>query len=227
MIKIATIFQDIKYEGLDINYFKKLDDIEDISIYDYIIISGGDGTIRRAVNQLEKEDEIPNLILNPSGSFNLIAKKYKISKLNNILQKIKEKKSLKKINLDFYYLNNEIFLFSAGNMGDLQHIFFAENIRIGILKHTSLKYIISFILLLPSHILLTPFFLINKNRFFIFTPVSFIKKIGSFYGKINTTIEIDLNNNYNIVELDGDITILTDRYIKITPANSNIFIVVS
>jgi len=56
--------------------------------------------------------------------------------------------------------------------------------------------------------------LLSKQRFFIFTPLSFIKKCGSFYGKVEK-ITIDLENKYNIVELDGDIVKIEEAIVHI------------
>jgi len=55
-----------------------------------------------------------------------------------------------------------------------------------------------------------------KERFFVFTPLKTIKKFGSFYGRVDKPIKIDLNNDYNILELDGDIVTIYDRYLDIS-----------
>jgi hypothetical protein len=99
-------------------------------------------------------------------------------------------------------------------MGDLQHIFLSETLRFGIIKHGIFKYILAVIFLLPVHLVMTPFMLLSKSRFFIFTPLYFIKKFGSFYGEVKN-ITIDLKNEYNVLELDGDIIIVHDRYLNI------------
>jgi hypothetical protein len=61
--------------------------------------------------------------------------------------------------------------------------------------------------------------LLSKNRFFIFTPLRFIKKFGSFYGEVND-ITLDLGNEYNMLELDGDIVTVHGRYLHITKAGN-------
>ena len=213
-MKIASLFKDIDYRGLDIECIKDVDSI-DVDRYDYIIISGGDGAIRRAIKSLSKYPSLPPFIINPIGSFNVIAKKHKIPPLNQILHNISQNKTTLKTQ-EVYQLNDEVFLFSAGNMGDVQHIFISESIRVGWLKQGAMKYAISLLLLLPMHIVMTPFMLLSKERFFIFTPLKTIKKFGSFYGRVDETIEIDLNNDYNIIELDGDIVTIYERYLKIS-----------
>ena len=213
-MKIASLFKDIDYQGLDIECIKDVDSM-DVAQYDYIIISGGDGAIRRAVKALCKHPNLPPFIINPVGSFNVIAKKHQIPPLNQILHNISQNKTTLKIQ-EVYRLNDEVFLFSAGNMGDVQHIFISESIRVGWLKQGAMKYAISLLLLLPMHIVMTPFMLLSKERFFVFTPLKTVKKFGSFYGRVDERIEIDLNNDYNIIELDGDIVTIYDRYLKIS-----------
>ena len=118
-----------------------------------------------------------------------------------------------------FKLNDELFLFSAGNMGDLQHIFLSETLRFGVIKHGILKYAISLFFLLPIHIVMTPFMLMSSSRFFIFTPMRFIKKLGSFYGEVKE-INIDLQNSHNLLELDGDVIILNERHLYIRQAGN-------
>jgi hypothetical protein len=61
--------------------------------------------------------------------------------------------------------------------------------------------------------------LMSKRRFFIFTPFHFIKKFGSFYGKVKK-MTIDLDNNYNHIELDGDIVTVKESILHIKPIGS-------
>ena len=116
-------------------------------------------------------------------------------------------------------MNDELFLFSAGNMGDLQHIFLSETLRFGWLKHGILKYILAVIFLFPVHVIMTPFMLMSKSRFFIFTPLRFMRKFGSFYGEVQE-IDIDLDNEYNMIELDGDIVNVKGRHLTIRKAGN-------
>ena len=71
---------------------------------------------------------------------------------------------------------------------------------------------------------MTPFMLMSKRKFFIFTPAKFIPKFGSFYGKVKD-MEIDLDNSYNHIELDGDVVTIEEQILQISPAG-NIDIVV-
>jgi len=224
-MKILSIGKIIHHDGLDITSINSLsiDKYHDIKVYKYIIINGGDGTIRRVIKQLHNMNYMPIIILNPVGSFNVVAKLNRIPKIETVLDSIINRETLKTKIQNIYKLNDEIFLFSAGNMGDLQHIFLSETLRFGILKHGIAKYILSVIFLFPVHIMATPFMLLSKNRFFIFTPLYFIKKLGSFYGKVKD-ITIDLENEYNILELDGDIVTIYDKHLYIKQIGS-IFIV--
>ncbi len=216
-MKILAIAQELTYANLDIKSISLASLIDEniaIDSYDYIIISGGDGTLRRVVKKLYEYKNIPPVILNPTGSFNVISKLYRTESLNKIIDKLRKQEPIEIKKHPFYKLNSEVFLFSAGNMGDLQHILLSETVRFGFLQNGIWKYILSFMALFPLYILLTPFMLLSSQRFFIFTPFSFIPKIGSFYGKVDT-LEIDLQNSYNILELDGDIVFIDEQHLKI------------
>ena len=185
---------------------------------DYIIVTGGDGMLRRTLAALQDLPKIPPIILNPTGSFNVIAKLHRIAPLEQILLKLDRNETLEIQQHTYYRINQELFLFSAGNMGDLQHIFLSESLRFGWLKKGAGKYLLAFLALLPLHLIMTPFMLMSKSRFFIFVPAKFIKKIGSFYGRVPKNLHIDLGNSYNFIELDGDIVLFEERYLKIAPA---------
>jgi len=214
-MRILSIGKTLKYNNLSIINIEESQMSEHIdNHYDYIIISGGDGRIRRILTAIYHLDTLPKLILNPTGSFNVIAKLHRVPKIEKTLSSLAKGETPKTREHNFYRLNNHIFLFSAGNMGDVQHIFLSETLRFGILKRGVAKYIITTMLLLPSYIITTPFMLLSKRRFFIFTPLRFIKKFGTFYGKV-ADIDIDLDNHHNIIELDGDIVLIEESILEI------------
>ncbi len=220
-MKILSIGKTMHHDGLDITSIKSssLAEHHDIELYQYIIINGGDGTVRRVLKQLHNLDHIPIFILNPTGSFNVVAKIHRVPKIEKVLAALANDEIPNTQKHHLFKLNDELFLFSAGNMGDLQHIFLSETLRFGILKHGILKYILAVILLIPAHVIMTPFMLLSKSRFFIFTPLRFIKKFGSFYGEVKE-LTIDLDNEYNMLELDGDIITIHGRYLYIKQAGS-------
>jgi len=215
-MKILSIAKVLDYAPLDITSITETQlNPQEVKHYDYIIINGGDGTIRRILKALKNTPNLPPFILNPTGSFNVLAKLHQVPKLNKILEQLSNKRNLKTNTQKVYTLNQEVFLFSAGNMGDLQHIFLAESLRFGFLKKGLSKYALSLFFLLPMHLILTPFMLLSPRRFFIFTPFSFIKKFGSFYGQVKQ-IKIDLENHYNLIELDGDIVSIEEDILNIS-----------
>ncbi len=220
-MKILSIGKELHHDGLDITSIEtsSLPEHDDLELYTYIIVNGGDGTIRRVLKQLHDLDHIPIFILNPTGSFNVVAKIHRAPKIGKVLDTLANGETLKTQKHHLFKLNDEIFLFSAGNMGDLQHIFLSETLRFGLLKDGMLKYILAVILLIPAHVIMTPFMLLSKSRFFIFTPARFIKKFGSFYGEVND-ITIDLENEYNMLELDGDIVTIHGKHLHIKQAGS-------
>ncbi len=225
MMKILSINKVLEHDGLFISNIQESALLTQPHMYtfDYIVIHGGDGSIRRVIKILHRLQYKASIILNPIGSFNVIAKLHRVPKLHKVLNVLTQNENLKTSSRIYYSLNDEIFLFSAGNMGDLQHILLSETFRFGILKNGVAKYVLSILFLLPVHLIMTPFMLMSKNRFFIFTSASFIRKFGSFYGSINK-IQIDLDNHYNHIELDGDIVTIEEKSISIQKAGE-IFIV--
>jgi len=190
-------FRDISLEGVD-----------------YIIISGGDGLLRRIIEKIiNKGKERPIVIIDAKGSFNVIAKRYMIPKIEKVINKLEQGEIPDTKKLDVYQLNQHIFLFSAGNVTDALHIHLSEILRIGILKKGALRYLISGIFILPISLLTFPFILFSKKRFFIFTPFKMIN-FRNHYTKIDH-LHFDVENEYNILEIDGDLVILEERYIDI------------
>ena len=226
-MKLLSIGQNISHTGLDITSIEtsSLASHHDIEQYDYVIINGGDGTIRRVLKQLHTLQNQPVFILNPTGSFNVVAKIHKAPPINSVLDMLAEGSTPATQKHHIFKLNDELFLFSAGNMGDLQHIFLSETLRFGWLRHGMAKYMLAVLFLLPVHLIITPFMLMSSTRFFIFTPLRFIRKFGSFYGEVKA-LDLDLDNDYNMLELDGDIVTVKGRHLKIRQAG-NVRIVTS
>ncbi|WP_373030159.1 diacylglycerol kinase family protein [Sulfurovum sp.] len=218
-MRILSIGKTLQHDALHITSIEisALETYCDLKEYDYIIISGGDGSIRRVVKALQNISHSAIFILNPIGSFNVVAKLHKVPKLEQVLHALANGRRPQIQKHHYYSLNDEVFLFSAGNMGDLQHIFLAETLRFGLLKNNIGKYILALLFLLPLHLIMTPFMLLSSNRFFIFTPASFIKKFGSFYGEVKE-MTIKLENTYNHIELDGDIVTIDNNILHIKPA---------
>lgn len=218
-MRILSIGQTIEYDSLDILNINESDlaTLLDIASFNYIIINGGDGTIRRIVKILHTIKHNAKFILNPTGSFNVVAKIHRVPQLDIILSALSQGLPLKSEPQPYYSLNDEVFLFSAGNMGDLQHIFLSETLRFGILKKGISKYILAGLFLFPVHLIMTPFMLLSKRKFFIFTPAKFIQKFGSFYGEVKE-MRINLKNNYNLLELDGDIVTVEESILHIVSA---------
>ncbi len=214
-MKIISINKEVEIKNHDIintderNFYET-----DLDGVDYVIVSGGDGLLRRIIQSIVIEGKHkPKIIIDAQGSFNVIAKKYFVPKLEKILKKLenKEKPEVKK--QDIYRLNDHIFLFSAGNMHDALHIHLSEILRIGWLKKGFLKYLISGLLVLPIAIITLPFLLFSKKRFFIFTPYKLFNFMN-LYSKVNE-LNIDLKNEYNLIEIDGDLLIVEKKAIKI------------
>ncbi len=221
-MRILSIGKVLEHTGLRIDSIEasELSHHHDIERYDYVVINGGDGTIRRVLTQLHSLEKPPVFILNPTGSFNVIAKIHRAPAISNVLDMLATGKIPKTQKHHLFRINDQLFLFSAGNMGDLQHIFLSETLRFGWLKHGIAKYILAVIFLLPVHLVMTPFMLASKTRFFIFTPLRLIKQFGSFYGEVPKELVIDLENEYNMLELDGDIVTVHGSKLHIRQAGN-------
>ncbi len=181
---------------------------------DYVIVSGGDGLLRRIIEYIIFSGQHkPKIIIDAKGSFNVIAKKHLVPKLSKIIKKIESGEQPETKLQDVYKLNDYIFLFSAGNIFDALHIHLSEILRVGILKKGPLKYLISSIFVLPVFLLTTPFLLFSKKRFFIFTPFKSFNFMNLYTKPEQLTI--DLGNSYNIMEIDGDLIILKDSVVRI------------
>ncbi len=219
ILSIGKVVTDDSLEIVNVTE-SSLSEIAEIGAFDYLLISGGDGTIRRVMKQLYTYLPLPPVILNPTGSFNVIAKLHRVPKLEPLLEQLgggeRPPTALQKL----YRLNAEVFLFSAGNMGDLQHIFLSETLRFGWLKRGIGKYLLAGLFLLPVHLVMTPFMLRSRQRFFIFTPAGFIPKFGSFYGRVEEAMSLELHNRYNLVELDGDVVTIPESQLAIQPLGS-------
>jgi len=221
-MQLLSIGKNIFHAGLSITSIdpSTLPDHHDIERYDYIIIHGGDGTVRRVLKQLHTLKEIPTFILNPTGSFNVVAKIHRAPDIDKVLDSLAQGHTPKIEKHHIFKINEDLFLFSAGNMGDLQHISLSETLRFGWIKHGIAKYLLAVLFLFPVHLIMTPFMLMSKTRFFIFTPARFIKKLGSFYGEVPKNLSIDLDNEYNMLELDGDVVNVHGRHLEISQAGN-------
>ena len=188
----------------------------DISLsgIDYVIVSGGDGLLRRIIEYIIFSGQPkPKIIIDAKGSFNVIAKKHLVPKLRKTLEKIEAGKMPETKKQDVYKLNDFVFLFSAGNMFDALHIHLSEILRIGFLSKGPLKYFVSSILISPIILLTTPFLMFSKKRFFVFTPFKLFNFLN-FYTRVNS-LKIDLKNSYNLLEIDGDLVILKASVLEI------------
>jgi len=220
-LKLLSIGKKIEHEALEIDSIMESELIHEHSIeeYSYVIINGGDGMIRRVLKQLHTLQSTPHFILNPTGSFNVVAKIHRVPPIGKVLDRLAQKGTARTEKHHLFTINDNLFLFSAGNMGDLQHIFLSETFRFGWLRHGTAKYLLALLFLFPVHVIMTPFMLMSSTRFFIFTPLRIVKKFGSFYGEVNE-IFIDLDNEYNMLELDGDIVTIHGRHLRIRQAGN-------
>ena len=212
-VHILSLDRAVAHRSLDIRTvsLSSLHETIDTEGADYLIVHGGDGAVRRTCTVLRNCANKPALILNPTGSFNVLAKRHRIVPLDKILHTLASGNIPQTTTQEIYALNNEVFLFSAGNMGDMQHIFLSETLRFGILKKGAAKYLLAFVLLLPAHLLLTPFMLTSKRHFFIFTATDLRLHIGNIYTYVpEEGLKIEMEGTYHFVELDGDLVLIRD-----------------
>ncbi|BCL61857.1 hypothetical protein DGMP_25500 [Desulfomarina profundi] len=199
---------------------KELQGWKNCAEFRYIIINGGDGTLRRVISKLQDQLDEKVFILNPTGSFNVVARMNRVPAIGDILEQLAGDKEVPTTIQNIYYLNEHFFFFSAGNMGDLLHIVFSEIMRIGFLKKRGLlRYLVSIVLLSPVFLMISPFLLMSSTRFFIYTPFSFIRRFGSFHGQVEE-MTLQYESDCHLVELDGDIVVIEANRIDIGHAGS-------
>jgi hypothetical protein len=225
LLNILSINKEFKIDGYVVKNItiNEIPTLETINEFNYVIITGGDGAIRRTIKNFRDKfeiDNIPPIILNPTGSFNVIVKYYRPITIDKIIKKLITNENLKTLKAPIYAIDKKIFLFSVGNSGDVAHIFISEVLRFGYLKSGFIRYAISMLVLMPFHLFITPFLLISKQRFFVFTPFGFFKKFFNIYGRVDEDIEINLGNYYNVLEFDGDLSVVKKQHITIKRVGS-------
>jgi len=200
--------------------------LDSLAGYDCIIIHGGDGAFRRHTKALlERFETLPAIFFDAIGSFNVVAKLHKIPTLQHFLSHLAATNELKCKTIPYYTINNEIFIFSAGNSFDLLHIEASEQLRTTALGKKGFKYFASGLLLAPFHIVALGFLLSDKSRFFLFAPNS-RWSFKNHFGLTKDKLTITTTNYPNIVELDGDIVALKEQTITIEKSDRLIHLAV-
>ncbi|MFW6308126.1 MAG: diacylglycerol kinase family protein [Campylobacterales bacterium] len=178
-----------------------------------MLVSGGDGAIRRVVEYMAKNNiKMPKLIVDPEGTFNMIYKLYRIKTPEDILEKIAQESALKEVDRNYFSVNSDhYFIFSAGNSLDMIYIILSDLFRVGFLVKSKLRYLISIIFLLPLIVIMIPFFLVVKKYFLVFNGYDFrLKSILNIH--LNPSeVRIELDSDYNIWQMDGDIVVVRSK----------------
>lgn len=202
-------------------YEMEIKKIRDIESYDYIIVNGGDGTVRRTIERLHKKKlkTPPRLIINPAGTFNVLFKAVRCKNFKKILEKLENSEPLESVRYPYYTMNKKrVFVFSAGNSLDVIYITISELLRVGFLKKSKLRYLLSFITMLPLVLIMGPFFLINRHYCLVFSVIKpGIRKLLNLYFSLET-LSIDLKSTHTIFQLDGDLVMIKDKTIHIQQA---------
>lgn len=225
---MLSVNGEFSYEGIEIVSIREHELAEaDIQLFDYLMISGGDGAIRRTVETLHKNRQsIPPIIINPEGTFNLICKAYRLSTPEKIFEKILASKELKRREKSYFGVNKEhYFIFSAGNSLDMLYIVLSDLFRVGLIARSKIRYFFSIFFLLPLLLIATPIFLFVRSYFFVFNLFKTgIKKFQNVYLDENFIV-IYSNSDYNIWQMDGDIVIVRSKKCTITEAGTIEFVV--
>ncbi len=229
-MKILSVNKQIQADGLQIDslYESELKELDGLSEYEYIIISGGDGAIRRTIERLHKKrlTSVPKIIINPAGTFNVYAKKLGCKRVEAILDKIKNGEEITKKESPYYSINKKkIFLFSAGNSLDVAYIVCSELLRVGLLRRSKMRYLLAFLFLLPIILMTFPFFLINRHYYLVFSAIKLpIKSFLNLYFSLDTLC-IDLKSTHTLMQLDGDLVIIKAGRIHVEQAGVVEFVV--
>lgn len=212
--RVLCVNKVFKKEGLDIVSIGESELLNvDIESFEYILISGGDGAIRRVVEYMALNSiKIPKLIVDPEGTFNMIYKLYRMKNPEDILEKIAQGSALKEVDRNYFSVNNDhYFIFSAGNSLDMVYIILSDLFRVGFLVKSKLRYLLSIIFLLPLIVIMIPFFLVVKKYFLVFNGYDFkLKNIMNIH--LNPCeVKLELDSDYNIWQMDGDIVVVRSK----------------
>lgn len=198
---------------------KKMEGLEE---FDYVIVNGGDGTLRRTIERIHKRKNLekrPILIINPAGTFNVFFRVLKCENFEKIVEKIENNQPLCTDIRPYYSINNKkIFIFSAGNSLDVLYIACSELLRVGILKKSKMRYILSFLFLFPLILVTFPFFLINRHYYLVFSVVKLpFRRFFNMYFSLDK-LSIDLKGTHTLMQLDGDTVIIKQGHIHVEQA---------
>lgn len=199
----------------------ELKGLENIESFDYIIVNGGDGTLRRTMEKLYKKnlEKKPIFIINPAGTFNVFYKTLGCKNFLDIKKQIEDNKPLCTKKQPYYSINDKkIFLFSAGNSLDVLYIACSELIRVGLLRKSKFRYLLSFLFMLPLILVTFLFFLTNRHYFLLFTAIKMpMKRFFNIYFSLEM-LDIKLKSTHTLTQLDGDIVIIKKGHIFIKKA---------
>lgn len=203
IVKKTIVFCQKNNLDLTIEYSRFPGDLTNIvnkkaSNYDYLLVSGGDGTVNEVINGLMKLDIKPILAIIPSGTVNDIAKILKIPKnVNRNLEMIFKEKSIEKI--DINKINDKYFLYVAAS-GYLTSISYdVDPVEKRILGKTAyIKRALELAKKPTSHKLEV---LANNQRYFIDASFSVLLSANQFGGLYLPMFDKKCKLNDGLIEL--------------------------
>ena len=214
MSRVLCVNKEFEQHGLEVVSIKESElSSVDIESFEYLLVSGGDGAIRRVVEFMAKNSiKMPKLIVDPEGTFNMIYKLYRIKESKTILEKIAKNETLKEMERNYFSVNSDhYFIFSAGNSLDMIYIILSDLFRVGFLVKSKLRYLFSIIFLLPLMVMMIPFFLVVKKYFLIFNGYDFkLKNILNIHLNPDE-VRLELDSDYNIWQMDGDVVVVRSK----------------
>eukprot|EP01022_Parablepharisma_sp_SALTPOND_P024208 TRINITY_DN53277_c0_g3_i1.p1 TRINITY_DN53277_c0_g3~~TRINITY_DN53277_c0_g3_i1.p1 ORF type:complete len:789 (+),score=28.01 TRINITY_DN53277_c0_g3_i1:656-3022(+) len=212
--RVLCVNKEFDQQGLEVVSIKESElESVDIESFEYLLVSGGDGAIRRVVEFMAKKSiNMPKLIVDPEGTFNMIYKLYRIKDPKTILEKIANNESIEEIERNYFSVNSDhYFIFSAGNSLDMIYIILSDLFRVGFLVKSKLRYLFSIIFLLPLMVMMIPFFLVVKKYFLIFNGYDFkLKNILNIHLNPDE-VRLELDSDYNIWQMDGDVVVVRSK----------------
>lgn len=139
--------------------------------YDYVLVSGGDGLIRRVFEHCLQHGHRPSVIVDPCGTSNILANFLRLRSPETVLADLRLGKRRVR-EQPVREIGGHIFLFSAGNFLDRIYMELAERLRVGPLRRHRLRYVL--LLALCPIALMASFAYLSKARFFVF-DVGFLR----------------------------------------------------
>ncbi|HBB40556.1 MAG: hypothetical protein COW73_08275 [Nitrospirae bacterium CG18_big_fil_WC_8_21_14_2_50_70_55] len=165
---------------------------EELRAFSHLLVTGGDGAVRRACGTMVRAGVVLPVILHPTGTSNILHTLLRLGSAAPILARLRAGAGVAEIAQPLHTIGGEPFLFSAGDLLDRGYMVVAERLRIGPLTASRWRYALPAPLLVPALAAL-PLYLLPGH--FLYYRV----------GPINVQIGCGKTVRCRHLQLDGDL----------------------